>query len=224
MNGGALPETEELSRLLLSHEQIAVIEAAIQEIDERPDSYDLGFFWKLDSSIGGIGGYCMLFDSTRNPFPSGIGRSLFRPLQYAAEEIDGNKSIHNNARWAVLSSGQHLEAATKYVMKKRIPFLMRPIGLEKFTLGKSIHILTEKDILPSNMVKPSGLFTELYNKSKHDINQDEERERLFAPADALISYISARIIGKKLLKRYYSEILQEVGPFLNGLNGLNMGI
>lgn len=219
----ALPESKELLNLLLSHKQIRVIEKAIKGIKKRPSNYNIDFFWELDASIGGISGYCMQFNPTSNPFPAGIGRSLFRPLQYAASEIERNKDIYYNAKWVVLNYGLHLEAVTKYIMKKTSNITVK-INAKRTTLGKSIKILEEGKVLPSNLTKPLSLLLRLYNKSKHEVNEDEERERLFSPADALIAYISARILGKELLRPYYSEILKSIEKYLGRLKGLNMNL
>src|SRR5664280_2668710 len=94
MDHEALPELIELSDCLLNSEQKEIIERATKEIYDKPDAYELDFFWKFDSSIGGIGGYCMPFNPVVNPFPRGIGRFLFRPLQYAAANIECNKGIY----------------------------------------------------------------------------------------------------------------------------------
>lgn len=50
--------------------------------------YIEAILWKEDQRIGGIGGYCMPQNPVKNPFPSGIKRELYRPLQYARAEID----------------------------------------------------------------------------------------------------------------------------------------
>jgi len=226
MNDEALPESTELANFLLNPEQKQVIERATKEIKERPDAYDLGFFWKVDASIGGIGGYCMPFDPTCNPFPAGIGRELFRPLQYAAADIEWNKDLYSsyvNARSAVEFSGMHLEIVTKYVIGKTAP-LSSVTKYRRSTLGKSIDFLEQRNDIPDNRKEPLELCTLLYNKSKHDTKQDEERERLFSPADALISYFSARIIGKELLKQYYPEIIEQLRPYLDRLHGLNLNV
>ena len=68
------------------------------------------------------------------------------------------------------------------------------------------------------------LFADLYNKSKHEVNQDDERERQFFPADALIVYVSARVLGTQLLRPYYPDILREIKPYLGNLNGLNWNV
>ena len=226
MNDNALIESTGLADLLLSLEQKHIIETATREINERPDAYNLDSFWALDSSIGGIGGYCMPFNPTDNPFPAGVGRTLFRPLQYAAANIEWNKGLVNgcmNTRSAVEFSGMHLETVTKYVIERSAPVLYA-MKYRKSTLGHSVDFLEQREKIPHDLIRPLGLCADLYNKSKHDVNQDEERDRLFLPADALISYIAARILGKELLRPYYSEILERVNPYVGKLNALNMDI
>ena len=223
MNNEALPESKELLNFLLTNAQKEIVGRAIKEIKENPESYNIDFFWELDASIGGIGGYCMQFNPTSNPFPSGIGRSLFRPLQYASSYIERNKDIHNNAKWVVLNSGLHLEAVAKYMIEK-ITSPINPARYKKFTLGQSTVELDKRKALPQHLIEPLKPFINLDNKSKHEVNQDEERERLFFPADALIAYISARILGKELLKPYYSEILKSIEKYLDKLNGLNLNL
>jgi len=214
---GTLPETKKLLNLLLTDAQKEVVERAMKEIKENPESYNIDFFWELDASIGGVGGYCMPFDPTLNPFPTGIGRSLFRPLQYASSYIERNKDIHNNAKWVVLNSGLHLEAVAKYIIEKNTSAI-NLARYKKFTLGQSIVEFDKRKALPQHLIAPLNLFKELYNKSKHDVNQDEERERLFSPTDALIAYISARILGKELLRPYYKEILEQIRKDIEKLN------
>jgi len=223
-----LPESEELLNLLLNvrlsnAEQVTIIEHSLNEIEENPRNYDISEFWEMDKHIGGIGGYCMPFDPRCNPFPSGVTRELFRPLQYAASEIEINKNIKNNARYAVQSSGQHLEAAAKYKIIEITTFLYFA-SYKKFTLGQSIGFLKKKNALPVNIIKSLSLFVRIYNLSKHGVNQEETRERLFSPADALVAYTSSRMLGKEILKPYYSKILKEISKYINRLNGLNMNL
>ena len=47
-----------------------------------------------------------------------------------------------------------------------------------------------------------GLFAyiSVYNRSKHEINQDDSRERLFNAYDAVVGYYSARILGLTILR------------------------
>jgi len=213
-----LPESKELLNILLTDVQKEIVERAIKEIKENPESYNIDFFWQMDALIGGIGGYCMSFDPRLNPFPIGIGRSLFRPLQYAWADIEDGKEICNHARHTVQDSGLHLEWVVKYVAWEISNKIGRVnLSIKKITLGQGIKMLEDREVLSINLIKPLDLFLKLYNKSKHEINQDEERERLFSPADALIAYISARIIGKELLKPYFSKILKNIGEYLGRL-------
>jgi len=225
MNDEILPESKELLNVILTKEQKEVIEWAFKEIKEYPESYNIDFFWKLDASIGGIGGYCMPFDPTRNPFPAGIGRSLFRPLQYAASDIEVGKDIYFHARHAVQDAGLHLEMVSGFALyradNKIGKFILQ---FKKLTLGQFINELTKRKILQQHLIEPLKLFVELYNKSKHEVNQDEGRERLFSPADALIAYTSARILGKELLKPYYPEILKSISKYLDRLDNLNVNL
>ena len=226
MDHEALPESIELSDCLLNSEQKEIIERATKEIYDKPGAYELDFFWKFDSSIGGIGGYCMPFNPTVNPFPGGIGRTLFRPLQYAAGDIECNKDLWNNyrsARSAVNDSGQHLEAVAEHLIA-RTTSILNPARVKKSMLGKSIHYLAKNGTLSSGRVEQLEHFTRLYNKSKHEVNQDEERERQFYPSDALVSYISARILGVELLKPYYPDLLKALKPYLSRLHNPNWNI
>jgi len=226
MDHEALPESIELSDCLLNSEQKEIIERATKEIYDKPDAYELDFFWKFDSSIGGIGGYCMPFNPVVNPFPGGIGRTLFRPLQYAAGDIECNKDLWNNyrsARSAVNDSGQHLEAVAEYLIT-RTTSILNPARVKKSMLGKSIHYLAKNGTLSSGRVEQLEHFTRLYNKSKHEVNQDEERERQFYPSDALVSYISARILGVELLKPYYADLLKTLELYLDRLRTPNWNL
>jgi hypothetical protein len=217
----ALSESKILADLLLSEEQKEKIKNVLREIRENHDCYDAGLFWELDSSIGGIGGYCMPADPKINPFPGGIGRELFRPLQYARSKID-ICDINYSARHVVHYSGMHLEAVIRYVLENS-----KPLGLFKrnnLTLGKAVRILEKENMVTDENLSGFNLFVKIYNKSKHDVNQDEERERLFDPADALIVYTCSRILGKIALKKHYPEILMKISEYIDRLEGLNMDL
>ena len=222
MSNSALIESTKLADLLLSLQQKHIIETATRETSDRPDTYNLDSFWALDSSIGGIGGYCMPFDPTNNPFPAGTGRTLFRPLQYAAANIEWNKGLvsgYMNTRSAVEFSGMHLENVTKYVIERSAPVLYAT-KYRKSTLGHCVDFLEQTERIPHDSIGALRLCTDLYNMSKHDVNQNEDRERLFSPGDALISYVSARILGVELLRSYYPAILQDLTPYMGRLRNL----
>jgi len=143
MDDEALPESKELLNTLLTNAQKEIVKRAIKEIKENPESYNIDFFWRLDASIGGVGGYCMPFNATRNPFPAGIGRSLFRPLQYAAGAI--KKDAYFLARYTVQQSGLHLEMVADFLLQKtsnRTEKIILPF--KRWTLGRSITELEKK--------------------------------------------------------------------------------
>ena len=67
------------------------------------------------------------------------------------------------------------------------------------TLGNATKVLEKEKSIQLDLIEGLYLFVKLYNKSKHEVNHDDSRERLFAPSDAIVGYLSARIMGYKLL-------------------------
>lgn len=208
----ALSESTKLADLLLTEEQKVIIENVLCEIRVIRNCYNTELFWELDTSIGGIGGYCMPADPIMNPFPGGIGRELFRPLQYACSEI--YRDVNYSARYIVQYSGMHLEAVARYMLGS--------ILFNNATLGKAVRILEKRNLMADETLSGFKLFVPIYNKSKHEVNQDEERERLFDPADALIAYTCSRILGKEALKIHYPKILMNISEYLDRIKGLKM--
>ncbi len=199
MNNKALPESEKLLNLLLTDAQKEIVERAIKEIKENPESYNIDFFWEMDASIGGVGGYCMPFDPTRNPFPIGIGRSLFRPLQYAVSDIEVGKNVYFHARHAVQDAGLHLEMVTGFILQKtgnRMGKIILPF--KKWTLGRLVSELEKRKILPQHLIEPLQLFIKLYNNPNTKVNLDE-KEKGYSSCGCFDSHISARILGKNFL-------------------------
>ena len=84
----ALAETSYIYNVVFSDEQRRQIQAFLDEIKTKKEKYSPEMLWQMDQKIGGLGGYCMPPDPKINPFPGGINRELFRPLQYARSEID----------------------------------------------------------------------------------------------------------------------------------------
>lgn len=80
-----LDESDRLVKYLLSAGQVETLLQTAEEVAagiENPDlDVDLASFWKLDASIGGIGGYCLLsyMRPFRNPFPDGTAREGVPP-------------------------------------------------------------------------------------------------------------------------------------------------
>ena len=59
-----------------------------QDFDNKDEKYKTDMLWEIDALIRGVGGYCLPSSSSKNPYPAWIERELYRPLQYAKEEID----------------------------------------------------------------------------------------------------------------------------------------
>lgn len=193
---GALPETLDIFNKLLIDEQKSNIQSFLDEVQTKKEKYDPSILWVLDQNIGGIGGYCMPADPKINPFPAGINRELFRPLQYARSEID-ICDIRIHARHVIHYSGMHLEAALRLFLKKE-----KTLGNLRFfnsTLGKAAHEISKMNIFDDVIIETLFKFVSLYNKAKHEVNMLEERPRMFSEADAIVCYFCARIVGQAVL-------------------------
>lgn len=215
-----LEESDRLVECLLSSNQVEMLLQTAEGIAAGIENVDLTPFWRLDASIGGIGGYCLL-PSLRpfgNPFSGGIARELFRPIQYAAAEIE----YHNSelmARAGVWFSGMHLEAVTKYWVNKTTSPL-NANHYKRLTLGQSIGILKDGTNAANEIFEPLDSILALYNPAKHKIPQD--RDRMFTVGDALVVYVSSRILSTRILKPYYDEILHGIPEREKKFPGLNM--
>ena len=89
----------------------------MQDLEDKKLDYETRMLWETDSLIDGIGGYCMPPNPVKNPFPAGIKRELYRPLQYARSSID-ICDVRIFARQVVENSGMHLEAVCRMFLKK----------------------------------------------------------------------------------------------------------
>lgn len=150
----------------------------------------------MDRGIGGIGGYCMPADPRFNPFPGGVERELFRPLQYARLEVD-ICDIRIHARHVVHYSGMHLEAVLRLFLSRSKKF--RNLRFFNSTLGKTAHEINKMNVFDKVHIEALFKFITLYNKAKHEVNMLKDRSRLFSEADAIVCYFSARIIGQTVL-------------------------
>lgn len=194
----ALPESQYLFDVLFNNEQKKLIKEYLNYLKNCNDEYKTDILWAIDQKIGGIGGYCMPADPRRNPFAGGINRELFRPLQYARSEIDAcDFRIH--PRHVIHCAGMHLEAVMRLMLKETSKF--GKVRFNNTTLGKAVHRILEHHFIDLQMSDAMFRFVELFNKSKHDINQDNDRDRFFTPADAIVGYFSARIIGQNILMK-----------------------
>ncbi len=192
----ALPETIFIFNTLLGNEQKCHIQAFLEDVHIRKEKYAPEVLWMLDQEIGGMGGYCMPPDPKLNPFPGGISRELFRPLQYARSEID-ICDIRIHARHVVHYSGMHLEAVLRLYLKDTKTF--GGLRFSNSTLGKAAHEISKMNIFDHIVIETLLKFVALYNKAKHEVNMLQERPRLFSEADAIVCYFCARIIGQAIL-------------------------
>ena len=168
-----------------------------QDFDNKDRKYKTDMLWKIDALIGGVGGYCLPSSSSRNPYPAGIERELYRPLQYAKEEIDfGHSRV--NARYIIDMCGMHLEAACRLLLMNSI---LDEFRFSNCTLGKAVHRIDKKKMLDDNIIQALYDFIQIYNRSKHEVNQDETRERLFSTDDAIVEYFATRILGVNILQK-----------------------
>lgn len=116
--------------MILSHNELKIIYNTIfddqikrgidefmeQNLDEPKFIYSTQMLWNTDFLIGGTGGYCMPAHSTKNPFPTGVERELYRPLQYARSDID-ICDVRIFARQVIENAGMHLEAVCRLFLK-----------------------------------------------------------------------------------------------------------
>lgn len=84
---------------------------------EQKEKYETDKLWIVDQKIGGIGDYAMPSNPIVNPFPGGIERSFYRPLQYARCNID-IRDIRFRARYIVQSCCMYLETVCRLVLKR----------------------------------------------------------------------------------------------------------
>jgi hypothetical protein len=172
----ALPETLYIYEKLLCDEQKSQIQAFLDEVKIKKKEYEPAALWLMDQKIGGMGGYCMPPHPIINPFPGGVNRELFRPLQYARSEID-ICDIRLHARQVVHYSGMHLEAVLRLFLKN-----VRTLGNLRFfnsTLGKAAHEISKMNIFDEVIIDALFKFVTLYNKAKHEVNMVEEDRECF---------------------------------------------
>ena len=169
-----------------------------QNLDDPDFDYVTEYIWKTDSMIGGIGGYCMPANPVKNPFPAGIKRELYRPLQYARSDID-LCDVRTFARYVIESSGMHLEAVCRLYLKEKLS--LGSLRFHNTTLGKAVHKIEKLGEFEEYIIQTLYDFVAVYNRSKHEINQDPSRERMFNAYDAVVSYFVVRVLGSIILQR-----------------------
>lgn len=192
----------ELQRIynILFKEEIkrGILDFFAQDIDNAEYVYETEVLWKTDALVGGIGGYCMPSNLVKNPFPSGVKRELYRPLQYARSSID-ICDVRIFARQVVENSGMHLEAVCRLFLKNTN--VLGGIRFQNSTLGKAVHKIEQEKVLDDCVIESLYDFVKVYNRSKHEINQDENKDRMFNAEDAVVSYFATRILGVIILQK-----------------------
>lgn len=175
-----------------------ISEFFLQDMNNKEYIYETDVLWKADSLIGGIGGYCMPADPVKNPFPCGIKRELYRPLQYARSSID-ICDVRIFARQVVENCGMHLEAVCRLFLKNTN--VLGALRFQNLTLGKAVHKIEKEQIFADCVIDSLYDFVKVYNRSKHEINQDETKDRMFNAEDAIVSYFATRILGVIILQK-----------------------
>lgn len=69
------------------------------------------------------------------------------------------------------------------------------------TLGKAEHKIEQEKEFDNCVIEFLFDFVKEYNRSKHEINQDENKDRMFNAEDAVVSYFVARILGVIILQK-----------------------
>lgn len=169
-----------------------------RNLDDPDFDYVTEIIWTTDSMIGGIGGYCMPADPVKNPFLAGIRRELYRPLQYARSGID-MCDVRKFARQVVENSGMHLEAVCRLYLKEKLS--LGSLRVHNTTLGKAVHKIEKIGEFEQHIIQALYDFVAVYNRSKHEINQDPSRDRMFNAYDAVVSYFVVRVLGCIILRR-----------------------
>ena len=210
-----MDEMQILNRTLyfdyLNEEEKALIDTLDEEFENKGSNYSLAELWNYDSVLGGIGCYSIPADPNENPFLGGYVRHVFRPLQYvrcSMEILD----LNYTAREAIRDTGLYLEFVMKFLLKKnrRIFSSVNSNG----TLGKLSHKLYSIKSISADQFEYLKSIIKIYNKSKHEINYDENRSMSFTPIDAVVFYLVARKLTMELLMPYYAGIYQDFGDQL----------
>lgn len=169
-----------------------------QDMDNMEYEYETKVLWETDALIGGIGGYCMPANPVKNPFPFGVKRELYRPLQYARSSID-ICDVRIFARQVVENAGMHLEAVCRLFLKNTN--VLGGLRFQNSTLGKAVYKIEQEKVFDDCVTESLYNFVKVYNRSKHEINQDETKDRMFNAEDAVVSYFATRILGVIILQK-----------------------
>lgn len=210
-----LEDSEYLLIKLYSDEEREILSQIENELKKPPAEYELDVLWEYDLKIGGIGAYSMPANPIHNPFPCGIARTIFRPLQYARAQMD-IEDINKRPRYIIHDVGLHFEGLAKYILKRKSK--LGSVRNRKATLGKALHYLHKTEVIEDDLFESCKRIIDIYNISKHEVNQDLNKNRTFSPMDAIIFYLTIRKIGNILLEPYLEELFQEIGTDLNRIS------
>jgi hypothetical protein len=190
------PELQQLFDTTLPGNIKSTIKDFIEEMLNNDGQYNFEILWNTDQVIGGVGGYCMPASPVKNPFPGGLKRTLYRPLQYARSDMEID--VRSRARNVIQMGGMHLESVCRLYLKSRMT--LGELSFGNTTLGRAVQQIDAMRQFDFDTVNGLYSYAKVYNRAKHEINQDDSKERLFNAMDAVVGYFSARILGLKILK------------------------
>lgn len=190
------PELQQLFDTTLPANIKSTIKDFIGEMLNNDGQYNFEKLWITDQVIGGVGGYCMPTSPVKNPFPGGLKRTLYRPLQYARSDMEID--VRSRARNVIQMGGMHLESVCRLYLKSTMT--LGELRFGNTTLGKAVQQIHAMRQIDFDTVNGLYSYAKVYNRAKHEINQDDSKERLFNAMDAVVGYFSARILGLKILK------------------------
>ena len=182
---------------VLDHETKTYISDFISVLVLKQNNYTTDMLWIADQKIGGVGGYAMPPDPTKNPFNKGIERSLYRPLQYARSNIEIN-DVRINSRYVIQNSGMHLEFVARLFLKENKA--LQDLRFNNTTFGKCVSKLKRTGQIDKETLIALDELVKVYNLSKHEVNKDPSRDMFFNAFEGIAYYFSARVIGVKLLR------------------------
>lgn len=78
---------------------------------------------------------------------------------------------------------------------------MSKLRFSQSTLGKLTYEASKMEVFDKVIIESLFKFIVLFNKAKHEVNQFEDRTRLFSAEDAIVCYFAARIIGQAVLNK-----------------------
>ena len=148
---------------------------------------------KADRAIAGAGMHHSIFvgDMYYYPFNQEFD-AVLRPIRYVLNELSTAYDETSSTRFAVATSGGHLESCLKVVNGRR--YQRKPLGAQLLNGSKAVKLLDEA------LIKDMDAFTQLaVNPSKHDYAHPHSPEPLFKFTDTVYAYFLARRFGAEVL-------------------------